>query len=44
MDVEEAKAKGIDNIFNEIIIENFPNLGKEDHSDAGGFQNTKWAK
>jgi archaeosine-15-forming tRNA-guanine transglycosylase len=25
---EEAQAKGIDNIFNKIIIENFPNLEK----------------
>jgi hypothetical protein len=35
---EEIQTKGIDNMFNKIIAENFPNL--ESHSTVGGFQNT----
>jgi hypothetical protein len=26
---EEVKTKGIENIFNKVVIENFPNLEKE---------------
>jgi hypothetical protein len=29
IEVEEVQAKGINNIFNKIIAENFPNLKKE---------------
>jgi hypothetical protein len=42
MGVEEGKeiqSKGNDNLFNRIA-ENFPNLKKESHPDAG-LQNTK---
>jgi hypothetical protein len=41
---EEIQAKGIENIFNKIIAENFPNLeGRKrgGHPGTGGFQNTK---
>jgi hypothetical protein len=40
---EEVQAKGMHNIFNEIITENFPNLEKDlpIHSGTGSFQDTK---
>jgi hypothetical protein len=38
---EEIQTKGIDNLFNRIIAENFPNLEKENHQGAGNLQNTK---
>jgi hypothetical protein len=38
---EKTQTKGIDHLFNRIIAENFPNLEKESHSDAGSLQNTK---
>jgi hypothetical protein len=44
MAVEEGEviqAKGIDNLFNRLIAENFPNLKKESHIGAGSLQNTK---
>jgi hypothetical protein len=38
---EEVQTKGMHNIFNKIIMENFPNLEKYCHTDARGLQNTK---
>jgi archaeosine-15-forming tRNA-guanine transglycosylase len=39
---EEVQAKGIHNIFNKIVTENFPNLEKNyTHSITGGLQNIK---
>jgi hypothetical protein len=38
---EEIQTKGIDNLFNRIIAENFPNLKKELHPGIGSLQNTK---
>jgi hypothetical protein len=38
---EEVQEKGVCNIFNKIITENFPNLEKTAHSGTGSFQNTK---
>jgi chromosome segregation ATPase len=38
---EEVQAKGICNIFNKIITENFPNLKKTAHSGRGSLQDTK---
>jgi hypothetical protein len=39
---EEVQAKGICNIFNKIITENFPNLGENyAHSGTGSLQDTK---
>jgi hypothetical protein len=39
---EEVQTKGIHNIFNKIITENFPNLEKNyTHSDIGSLQDTK---
>jgi hypothetical protein len=39
---EEVQAKGMHNIFNKIITENFPNLEKSiPIQDARGLQNTK---
>jgi hypothetical protein len=38
---EEIQSKGIDNLFNRIITEKFPNLEKESHPGAGSLQNTK---
>jgi hypothetical protein len=37
----EVQAKGMRNIFNKIITENFPNLKIYSHTDAKGPQNTK---
>jgi hypothetical protein len=37
---EEIQTKGIGNLFNRIIVENFPNLEKgESHPGAGSLQN-----
>jgi hypothetical protein len=38
---EEVQAKGIHNIFNKIITENFQILKSFVHSGTGSFQNTK---
>jgi hypothetical protein len=38
---KQVQAKGISNIFNKIIAENFPNLEKRTHSGTGSLQNTK---
>jgi hypothetical protein len=39
---EEVQAKGICNIFNKIIMEDFPNLDTyKSHTDARGLQDTK---
>jgi hypothetical protein len=39
---EEVQAKGMHNIFNKIITENFPNLEKNyAHSGTGSLHNTK---
>jgi hypothetical protein len=39
---EEMQVKGICNIFNKIITENFPNLEKVlPHSGIGSLQDTK---
>ena len=32
---EKEKATGAENLFEEIIAENFPNLGKEIHLEPG---------
>jgi hypothetical protein len=40
MGIEEGgqlQVKGIENIVNKIIGENFPNLEKGSHSGTGGF-------
>jgi hypothetical protein len=29
--------KGIENLFKEIVAENFPNLGKDGHPNIGGI-------
>jgi hypothetical protein len=34
---EEIQTKGIDNLCNRIITENFPNLEKESHPCAGSL-------
>ena len=36
---EEERQKGTEKIFQEIIAENFPNMGKETHSDSGRAEN-----
>jgi hypothetical protein len=41
---EEVQAKGMENIFNKIIAENFPNLEKGEYPGTGSFQNTKQAR
>jgi hypothetical protein len=38
---EEKQIKGIDNLFNRIIAENFPNLEKQSYPGEGSLQNTK---
>jgi hypothetical protein len=38
---DKTQTKGIDNLFNRIIAENFPNLKKESYPGAGSLQNTK---
>jgi hypothetical protein len=38
---EKIQTKDIDNLFNRIIAENFPNLKKENHPGTGCLQNTK---
>jgi hypothetical protein len=38
---EEVQAKGIHNIFNKIVTENFPNIESFAHSGAGSLQDTK---
>jgi hypothetical protein len=39
MDIEEeeVQTKGIENMFSEIIVENFPNLEKNGHPITGGL-------
>jgi hypothetical protein len=37
----EIQTKGIDNIFNRIITENFPNFEIESHTGIASLQNTK---
>jgi hypothetical protein len=38
---EEVQAKGMHNILNKIITENFPNKENYAHSGTGSLQNTK---
>jgi chromosome segregation ATPase len=38
---EEVQSKGIHNIYNKIITENFPNLEKTAHLGTGSHQDTK---
>jgi hypothetical protein len=38
---EEVQAKGIHNIFNKIVMENFPNIESFAHSGTGSLQDTK---
>jgi hypothetical protein len=39
---EEVQAKGVGNIFNKIVAENFPNLKKEiAHPGTGSLWDTK---
>jgi hypothetical protein len=38
---KEIQTKGIDNVLNRTVAENFLNLEKESHPGAGSLQNTK---
>jgi hypothetical protein len=38
---EDIKSKGIENLFNRIIAENFPNFKEESHLCAGSLQDNK---
>jgi hypothetical protein len=38
---EEIQTKGIDNLFNKIIVKNFSNHEREGVINAGSLQNTK---
>jgi hypothetical protein len=38
---EEIQTKCIDNLFNRIIAQNFPNSRKRGHPSTGNLQNTK---